>query len=179
VTLKMFFESLGVFLLTLFSVIVLLASIPFTGWGWAKFFLERGGNVLVSPMLEASQAPDLLSRLLAPTFFAAFLFAIPFLAKTEEDQFRKGCVEWKRIVPQSIKFGFIHMIVGVPIAVGIALTGVGFFYAYKYRQAYNKLVALDMRSQAEDEAVMTSTAYHTVYNTIAIGGILVVTISLV
>lgn len=163
------------------SVIVvglLLMKIPFLSYGWTSLFYGHGGgNLLVGPIMEGSESSNGLIRILVPIFFFAFILAAPFLAKEEEDIFRKGHTEWGSIAIQSVKFGLVHCIMGVPLAFGFALIISGFFFGYKYKCAFKRnLERLDFH-EAEKEAVMVTTTYHTMYNTILLLFLLVVTIA--
>ncbi|MEK7636145.1 MAG: hypothetical protein AAB362_00425 [Patescibacteria group bacterium] len=199
---KMFFEVLGALSLTSIAFLALWEYVPIFRWGWLNLFIKGGGNIIIAPVLESSGSPSVFVRLLPPLFFATLLIALPFMAHYEERVFRRGYHEWREIWIQSVKFGLIHLFVGVPLAAAIALIGVGFFYACKYRTALrnqNKVFAsfleetqqvkerardvgvrgeirVGVVSDLEDEAVMTSTAYHTLYNSLLVLLLLILTI---
>jgi hypothetical protein len=103
-----------------------------------------------------------------PVFFSFLLLALPFLTKWKEDFFRRGHREWKSIARQSIKFGLAHCLAGVPLAASIALIVLGFFLGLKYKRAFDRFMKEGELSwfEAEGEAVMASTAYHTFYNSV-------------
>lgn len=161
---RMFFEVLGVLLLIFAVAIVLWIGVPGLKYGWLNPFFEGGGNILIRPIQEGSESTSVLVRLLVPLFFLAFMFVMPFLARIEENSFRKGHEEWSSILKQSVKFGLIHLVVGVPLAIGIALIILGFFLGYKYKRAFDRNRETFTYWQAQDEAVMVSTVYHTIYN---------------
>lgn len=197
---KMFFEVLGVLLLMITTVLVLWEYVPILRWGWLNLFVKGGGNILLAPVSEGSESSSVLVRLLPPLFFAALLIALPFMAYYEEKSFRRGYHEWREIAVQSVKFGLVHLFVGIPLAVAIALIGVGFFYACKYRAALrNQITAslweeiqqvkeraremgvkgkirVEAASDLEDEAVMVSTVYHTLYNSLLVLLLLVIAV---
>ncbi len=170
-------QTFAVVVLTITFAVTCIILFPATNWGWANLFFQDGGNVLIKPVLETSDSPHLLIRLIAPLFLLVFLAVMPFVTHTEEILFRKGYHSWKKIMWQSIKFGFVHMTVGVPLAAAIMLCGVGAFFAYKYHKAYLGLSQILPEALAEEVAVLTSTTYHTVYNSIVIGILLIVTIA--
>ncbi len=168
----MFLEVLLLLTLTVSTFLVLETVIPILKYGWANLFLSGGGNILVSPMVDASKAvPDsaigMAIKLVIASIGLVMLSIMPFIAKAEEDRFRKGYHDIKSITKQSVKFGFIHLFVGIPIAVALALCGVGAFFAWKYNKAYKRNAHLDPIRQ-EEEAVMVSTTYHALYNTICV-----------
>lgn len=60
------------------------------------------------------------------------LTALPTWARIEEEWFRLGTVGWLDGLIRSLIFGFVHMLVGVPICAAIGLTAVGLFYTQMY-----------------------------------------------
>lgn len=85
-------------------------------------------------------------------FGLLLLINLPRLARREEEWFRRGTRDWKEAIPRSIKFGLLHLVVGVPIAAAIGLMGTGMFYTYRYFRG----------------GVRDATLHHAVTNTIAI-----------
>jgi hypothetical protein len=152
--------------------------VPFLGWGWTNLFFKGGGNILLSPVMEYSGSGSIWATRLIQAFLLSLLVATPFLCKAEEEIFRKGHHEWRDITKKSIYFGLAHLTVGVPLAAAIALIGAGFFFGWKYRRAFVKLrkegICWD---DAEEEAMLVSTTYHSVYNS-AVCTILIVLVSL-
>lgn len=175
---KMFFETFGVILLTI-AVAIALWEVPGLKYGWISLFFGGSGNMLIKPITEGSHSTHISIRLLVSIFFIALAFVLPFLARSEERSFRKGYDEWGSIIKQSIKFGLVHCFVGVPLAAGIALIIPGFFYGYKYKRAFDRNTEALGYRRAEDEAVMVSTAYHTLYNTIVVALLLLVALAAV
>ena len=173
---KMFFEAFGVILLTIATAVALL-QVPGLKYGWLNLFFVGGGNMLIKPIMEISGSTSISIRLMVPAFFLALAFIFPFSARYEERSFRKGYDEWAPIIKQSIKFGLAHCLVGVPLAVGIALIIPGFFYGYKYKRAFDRNVETMGYSRAEDEAVVISTTYHTMYNMIVVTFLLVIALA--
>lgn len=174
----MVLECICVIILTITSFLLLKVYVPLMGIGWANLFFENGGNVLIVPMTDATQSPNFFIRLLVPIFLVMFMVVIPFMTHIEENSFRKGYHQWGEIIRQSIKFGFIHMIVGIPLAGGVVLSGVGLFYALKYKRAFDRLEGKLSWSEREEEAVMVSTTYHAIYNALLITLLLVLALML-
>ena len=172
----MFIQCFLLFVLTVIIGILLVTSIPGMQYGWLNLFIPGGGNAVIAPVTDASSSDYLLLRLVPVVFCLAFLFAIPFLAKYEEESFRKGHTDWKSIWWQSTKFGLVHCFVGIPIGAGVALIVPGLFYAYCYKRTFEKTIDAHGRLAAEEEAVMVSTAYHSMYNSIIITVLLIVSV---
>jgi len=173
---KMFFECLGIVTLTIATAIALW-KVPGLNYGWINlFFGGESGNMLIKPIQEGSESANILVRLMVPVFFVALAFVLPFLAQSEERSFRKGHDDWSSITKQSIKFGLVHCLVGIPLAAGIALIITGLFYGLKYKRAFDQNVNTMGCWRAEDEAVMVSTTYHTMYNLIVVALLLLVAI---
>jgi len=175
----MFFQCTLLLALTIVVAVLLVTYVPGLKYGWMHLFVSNGGNALMAPVADASSSDYLLLRLVPVAFCLAFLVAIPFLAKMEEEMFREGHTEWKSIWWQSTKFGLIHCLVGIPIGFGIALIMSGLFYAYHYKRAFEKNIDMMGYRMAEEEAVMVSTTYHAMYNSILITLLLVISVILV
>lgn len=66
-------------------------------------------------------------------FMCLLLFtAMPDIASTEERIFRRGLVGWQDALLWSFIFGMSHMLVGVPLAAGIALSCMGMYLSVLY-----------------------------------------------
>lgn len=145
----MFLEVLGV-LSFVIGAVLLMWQVPFLRWGWWSLLGgSTGGNILVAPILEGSESSYLFVRILVLCFFLFLLITLPFLAKAEEEIFRQGQYDWRSITKQSIKFGLMHLLVGVPLSAAFALIGAGFFFGYKYRKSFAKQSRLLSKEEAE------------------------------
>lgn len=60
------------------------------------------------------------------------LTGLPRWAAMEEGWFRQGTVDWWDGIIRSLAFGFVHMLVGVPVAGAIAISVVGLFLTHMY-----------------------------------------------
>ena len=175
-SLKLFFQSFAVLLAVAVVSILLIHLVPFLGYGLLSVFYEGAGNASITPILEGSRSSHVLVRILPTFFFFAFLFVVPFLSRSEEQAFRKGYEDWPSIIKQSVKFGLVHLIVGIPLAVGFALTISGLFFGYVYKTTYDRTTESMRHIRAQEEAVMASTVAHSMYNTIVVSLLLVGTI---
>ena len=175
----MFFQCFLLLVLTIVVAVLLVTHVPGLKYGWMHLFVSNGGNALIAPVTDASSSDYLLLRLVPIAFCLALLVAIPFLAKFEEEMFRKSHTEWKSIWWQSTKFGLIHCLVGIPIGFGIALIMSGLFYAYHYKRTFEKNLGTIGYWEAEEKAVMVSTTYHTMYNSILVTLLLVISVIMV
>jgi len=163
----MFLESIGIITVAI-ALIVFLSKISILNFGWMNLILKGGGNFIVSVASEGLNSSSFLLRLGVPLFFFLLLLILPFLTKAEEEAFRKGLLTWNRIIPRSIKFGFVHMFMGVSISAAIVLSFIGLFYAYKYRKKYLSLVNKVGGEEADQRAILESTTYHTMTNSILV-----------
>ena len=165
---QMFFEVFGMLLVTILFC-ALLMQCPLFKYGWMDLFFVNGGSLFIAPVIDAAGASNHFARILPFMFILFLLVAMPFWARNEEKSFREGNYEWPDIIKESIVFGLVHCLMGVPLGAGIVLIGVGFFYACKYRKTFLK--ELDNHGnwhRAEKEAVLVSTTYHTLYNTMVV-----------
>lgn len=165
----MVLESMVVVIAVSVSAITMYIYIPYLKWGWTNLFFKGGGNILLSPALESVDSSHGWVKYLVLAFLALFVLVTPFLTKTEEEMFRKGHYEIKDVMKKSVAFGLIHLTVGIPIAAALAIIGAGFFFGWKYRKAFLRLTQKGMYyREAEEEAVLVSTTYHTLYNTFVV-----------
>lgn len=172
----MFVQNLLILALTITIAAVLIMNVPGLKYGWAHLFYERGGNVLIAPATDLSSSENMPLRVIPVLFCLLLLFIAPFLAKYEEEIFRNGYTEWKDIFRQSVIFGLVHCIVGIPIGAGLALIIPGMFFGYQYKRAFEE--SLGGHIEAEEEGLMASTAYHSMYNIIIFTLLLIVSIIL-
>ncbi|MDH5442465.1 MAG: CPBP family glutamic-type intramembrane protease [Candidatus Nomurabacteria bacterium] len=179
-TLRMFAEVFSVLIIVIVVGFTCYFTLPFLRFGWLSLFVEGGGNIAIAPIMEGAKYSFQLIRILPPIFLFFLLVALPFFAKAEEEAFRHGYEDWRGIVIQSIKFGLIHLLVGIPIYAFIPLSIAGFFFGYKYKRAFEKSrnKGTDVYCSRE-EGVLASTAYHTLYNSILILFLLIVCIAMV
>lgn len=93
-------------------------------------------------------------------FLGLLALNIPRLARLEEEIFRRDSGGLGDVLVRSVKFGLVHCLVGVPVAVGLALTLTGFWLTLEYRRG----------------GVRRSTFAHAIHNFLVLG---LLTISLV
>ena len=118
-------------LLSVFSVMLvttlLYMYIPPLRFGWLTWLAAQGSETQTGQTVESSSAMwiGIIVMLLA---FSVFL---PKLAYIEEEIFRKPYI-WKSAKTQalqSLKFGLIHLTMGIPIAAALALSTSGALFA--------------------------------------------------
>lgn len=109
------------------------------GWGDGS----GQGNIMLS---------GLQWKYYAMIFLPVLLFALPTLAKYEEEDFRRGTRNWSEGIKRSIKFGLAHTIAFIPIGAALALSIGGMWFTYQYFKGGTE----------------RSTVYHAVYNSIVV-----------
>lgn len=147
-----FVATLPVLLLIITVAALLITYIPFMdknpilwvlsslfGWGDGK----GSGNILFS---------GIQWKYYAALFLPVLFFALPSLARCEEEDFRQGTRNWVDGVKRSIKFGLAHIIALIPLGVALALSIGGLWFTYQYFKG----------------GVKRSTVYHSVYNSIVV-----------
>lgn len=121
---------------------------PVLNWGWWSVVATQagqdsaGGNIITAPFSYP---------ILALPFLALLALVLPRLAEIEEQTFRRGTRSWKDGIWRSLAFGLIHMLVGVPLAVALALSIGGLWFTRQYFLG----------------GVARSTVYHLTYNCVA------------
>lgn len=114
------------------------------GWSWLRLLSspgkpQEGTNLIASGL----QIPGF-----AWVFLALLMINVPRLALNEEYAFRKGFKDCRSITLQSLKFGLVHCLVGVPLGFGLALGLAGAWFAFLYLKGGTRL----------------SAAYHSIHN---------------
>ena len=174
-------DYLWAFLLVMFVFVAIgvLASIgmpKFMTWSWISMLGDGGanapsGNIMAAPFKSGSV-------LVIAGFWFLLSLALPYLAKGEEEAFRSMVFGTKKRIITSIKFGLVHMIVGVPLFVALILAVVGYIFSIFYVKAFNKAAKVDPNS-ADKVAVLASTSVHAKYNflIITLGSLLAILVT--
>jgi hypothetical protein len=104
--------------------------------------------------------------------------ALPYLAKGEEKTFRSLIFGTKNRIITSIKFGLVHMIVGVPLFIALILAVAGYIFSIFYVKAFYKAAKVDPYT-ADDVAINVSTSVHAKYNflIITLGSVLAILVT--
>lgn len=131
---KFFWQTLilntGLIALVVFTYVALIQLYPpLFRLSWLLFFARPD---------EPAGANLVASGLTFPVFGVIFAILlalnIPRLARVEEEVFRDGTRGWGHALGKSLVFGLAHMVVGVPLAVGIALTIAGLWFTLHYKR---------------------------------------------
>jgi hypothetical protein len=151
----MVLQSAGVLAAVVAVAVGLLAlNNPVLDWGWWTVVAAQvgdqngGGNIITAPFSYP---------LLIPPFVILLVLVLPRLAETEELMFRRGTRSWRDGAGRSLLFGLIHMLVGVPLAVALALSIGGLWFTRQYFLG----------------GTHRSTLYHLMYNCLALALVLV------
>lgn len=169
---------------------VMIASVApgFMRVGWANLAFGSSINVIFQPFLTISELttpgqagpvasappPHAAFELNATSglmilFWLVLVMVVPFWAEAEEKLFRQGVHTWRGMTFNSIKFGLIHLVMGIPICWALTLAIPGFLFACRYRYAYRRhLNQYQNPTDAIAAGVLASTADHAVYNAILI-----------
>ncbi|MBD1876595.1 tetratricopeptide repeat protein [Nodosilinea sp. FACHB-131] len=185
------------FITIIIGSIIYIYSPSFLRFGWGQLVFSNSGNWAITQPLEmanqaaetanafqehlATQTLDVLNRsegrvsyvdfrwVFIPALWLLLILALPAWAKWEEEKYRKGIHTWKGITINSIKFGLAHLIMGIPICIGLSLSVPGFLFACRYRYVYQQHLRKNGNEQEAQEAgVFASTADHAIYNAILI-----------
>lgn len=140
---------------------------PWLGWWIGRLFLRRTKKSAAqrsdsAPRTEPTNlnfAPTEI-RFVGPIYLALLMFDLPVIAFTEEMIFRQGTASWPEAIVRSLLFGFVHMLVGVPLFAVASLSVAGLWFSYFYFEG----------------GVELSTLHHTTYDFIVVGLILVMLI---
>ncbi len=140
-------ETLPVLFVTIWIGMQLYIYIPLLQWSWLKILpLDHGHaiNLNLMPVTEAlrlsaqhhlsawQQTERILSWCAGFGFLLLLIANLPSLAYGEELQFRDGTRNWRDGARRSVVFGLIHCIVGIPLALGLALSLGGLWFTRQY-----------------------------------------------
>lgn len=102
---------------------------------------------------------------LVPAVFLALVFpSLPTFAEAEERIFRRGAERWSnpKRVARALRFGLVHVVIGIPIGVGVALTVGGLYFTRCYLRGWRA------SGGNHEEALLESTRAHTAYNAVVL-----------
>ena len=161
------------------GVLIYLHAPEFLRWGWGSLIFGNSGNVALQPLDTASQVGQKVSEIQGSGFdfrwvflipvWMIFILGLPFWAEIEEKFFRQGIHSWKGITINSIKFGLVHLTMGIPICWALTLSVPGFLFACRYKYTYHRhLKKFKDETKAQEAGVRASTADHAIYNAILI-----------
>ncbi|HZQ26075.1 MAG TPA: hypothetical protein VFA94_00120 [Acidimicrobiales bacterium] len=132
-----------------------LIQVPGLSWGWWTA-IGGTGNVIVGGTDRAGLGA--LTRFTPVVFIALLIPLLPLFAEREELAFRAGAEHWSwpRRVRRAVDFGLVHLIMGIPIGVGLALSLGGGYFMWAYLRGY--------RAGGRRAALVESTCSHLAYN---------------
>lgn len=167
--LKDYIIALGIVILVFILVIFLFISMPvfiqdILKFSWIKIFnsSKSGTNLIMAPFETGNNYIIFI-------FWILLSLCLPYLAKSEEESFRSLSLSNNDRILSSIKFGFAHMVVGVPVFGAIVLSIVGYLFSIKYCKSYVKYLRKYRDSfKADSFAIEASTSLHAKYNFILI-----------
>jgi hypothetical protein len=141
-------------------VAIPLLMVPPLRWGWWSALGGSGNPIFGSSTTTSGTVWAWLIPLL---FMALVVLALPLFANAEERMFRSGAQRWspRKRVLKVLQFGAIHALIGIPIAVALALSVGGAYFMAVYLRAY----AL---TGSTEQATLESTRAHTAYNALII-----------
>jgi hypothetical protein len=137
------------------AVAAVLLQVPGLSFGWWTA-IGGTGNVVVGSTSRTSGTP--LVWLVPILFLLLLLPALGLFAEREEIVFRAGAEQWsfRRRVGAGLKFGLIHLIMGIPIAVALALSVGGWYFIWAYLR--------ECRRGGPEAGLLESTRSHLAYN---------------
>lgn len=141
-------------------VAIPLLMVPPLRWGWWSALGGSGNPIFGSSTTTSGTVWAWLIPLL---FMPLVVLALPLFANAEERMFRSGAQRWspRQRVLKVLQFGAIHALIGIPIAVALALSVGGAYFMAVYLHAY----AL---TGSAEQATLESTRAHTAYNALII-----------
>ena len=133
--------------------------LSFLDWGWWSM-LGGTGNLITG---QTSSGPGWMGY--APVvIIPVLLINIPRLAHSEEEQYRFGseAQSWSQRLWTALKFGLVHLVMGIPVGVALALSIAGLGFLGVYLSAFQK-------THSAFFATERAGAFHAAYNLTLIG----------
>jgi hypothetical protein len=151
------FLRAGPVLVGVLAVATPLLAVPGLDFGWWTA-IGGEGNPAVGVGRE-SATPGVLQTLIPVVFMTLLIIGLPLLVEGEEWVFRRGAEHRSRAANarRSVLFGLVHAVVGIPIAVALALSVGGFYFTWAYLRAWRQ-------TGSEEAALAESTRSHLAYN---------------
>lgn len=155
--------GVGILGLTVAAFAAIQSLLPWTSWGW--WSLLGGSGSVVFGQSEAARAPGAGPLLGALPYVLPVLLVlvVPTLARLEERGFRRGLqrASSARRARVQLTFGLLHLVMGVPIAAGLALAVTGGFYLQVYLRRYR-------RTGSQGLALLEATRAHAAANLVVV-----------
>lgn len=129
---------------------------PVLDWGW---WSAMGGQGSVATGGIRNEERSVLPLLIPMLFVGMLVLAIPRLSQAEERTFRAGAEKRSQIrnAMMSLWFGLLHMIMGIPLSVALAIGALGGVLTWRY-------LVIQRRSGSSEEALSEATLLHVAYN---------------
>ena len=156
--------------MTLLAIYALMApGWTILNWGW---WSAIGGVGNMS--LGQTQGTGVAGSVIGVAVPASVAVALPALALVEEVQYRLGA-EYQTVgkrIRKAVSFGFIHMVVGIPMAAALALSLAGGVLTCVYLRGVNRSNSTEAAAKSA-RGLLDSTLVHTVHNAVAVAAAVV------
>jgi len=168
-----FIASVLVVLAIILSVFFYYLKMPkWLTFSWLKLIDQSSTNLILSSIFITAKYTNskILIFLISSLIYTLLVFAMPYLVHQEELIFRDCTFDTKSRIIKSLKFGFSHMIVGVPVFVAIILSIYGYLFSIRYVKSFLKKFSADGKNfmGACEFALNQSSSLHSKYNFIII-----------
>jgi len=148
-------------LVAVVAAAALLVQVPGLSLGWWTA-IGGTGNIVTG---GTSRTAGTSLEWLIPTVFLFLLVpALPLLAEREEEVFRVGAEDWSvaRRAGKGLQFGLAHLVMGIPLGVGLALSLGGWYFTWAYLRGHR-------RGGGREAGLLESTRSHLAYNAVVLG----------
>lgn len=138
----------------------LLLEVPGLDWGWWTA-IGGTGNVIVGGSERSGIGP---LQWIAPLVFLTLIIPmLPLFAEREERMFRVGAESQSvaRRARRAVEFGLVHLIMGIPIGVALALAVGGGYFTWAYLRGF--------RQGGREAGLLEATRSHLAYNLVIVG----------
>jgi hypothetical protein len=149
-----FLQAPPVFVVVI-ATALLLVQVPGLSFGWWTA-LGGTGNIITGSTTRTGGTA--LAWIIPAAFLVVVAPLLPLFAEREEQMFRVGAEGWStaRRARRGVEFGLLHLIMGIPIGVALALSVGGWYFTWAYLSGW--------RRGGQGAGLLESTRSHLAYN---------------
>ncbi len=153
-------------------------NLPIFKLSWLSVFFNKRGSLIFSSV-DTNNLTSLEFVFPLLLVVLLLLFLLPQITNLEEIAFRHKKLKHKERIYNSFVFGAIHFIVGINILCILLLVFFGYYLSIIYTLSFSTYLidpkhtlANDLENKAEKHALFIATVYHTCWNALILGIIL-------
>lgn len=148
------------------------------------FFNKKGSLLFSEVSSENLSSTQFNIGMIILLLFITLL--MPIITNLEEIAFRKGRIKIKKRLKASFVFGLLHSLMGINIISILLVISFGYYLSEIYKINYFKYILNNaenlteqIKLKAHKQTLLTTTTYHTCFNSLILGIVLVMLVFLI